>query len=138
MGTSDLPDMYTQARGPLGPGARGYIHTLYHMCSLVHYMLFHRSMFWRMVVYKYTVETLRTTPPSILILLLECPRYSLLITSVSPIMLYHSQVLKDDVKSCIIDSEAVAWDTEKKQILPFQVLSTRKRKVCISCLCVLF
>ena len=25
MGTSDLPDMYTQARGPLGPRARGYI-----------------------------------------------------------------------------------------------------------------
>ncbi|KAK3717328.1 hypothetical protein QZH41_011566, partial [Actinostola sp. cb2023] len=39
-----------------------------------------------------------------------------------------SKAFNDDVKSFIIDTEAVAWDRDKKQILPFQVLSTRKRK----------
>lgn len=39
------------------------------------------------------------------------------------------QVKKASVRSCVLDTESVAWDREKKQIQPFQVLTTRKKKV---------
>ncbi|XP_059813660.1 DNA ligase 1 isoform X2 [Hypanus sabinus] len=38
------------------------------------------------------------------------------------------QVRKPEVRSCVLDTEAVAWDRHRKQIQPFQVLTTRKRK----------
>ena len=39
------------------------------------------------------------------------------------------QCIPDSVKTCILDSECVAWDREPNKILPFQVLSTRARNV---------
>ncbi|KAF2904184.1 hypothetical protein ILUMI_02004 [Ignelater luminosus] len=50
-------------------------------------------------------------------------------TSKYPDIINRLDVCKgESVKSCILDCEAVAWDKENKQILPFQILSTRKRK----------
>jgi DNA ligase-1 len=37
--------------------------------------------------------------------------------------------LSEDVSECILDCEAVGWDREANRILPFQILSTRKKKV---------
>lgn len=36
--------------------------------------------------------------------------------------------IKPETKSFVLDCETVAWDTEKKKVLPFQQLMTRKRK----------
>lgn len=39
-----------------------------------------------------------------------------------------SSARSEEVETFILDCEAVAWDVTEKRILPFQILSTRKRK----------
>ncbi|PVU92054.1 hypothetical protein BB561_004059 [Smittium simulii] len=46
----------------------------------------------------------------------------------SDILLKCAECIASDVTNFIIDAEVVAWDTAKNCILPFQILSTRKRK----------
>lgn len=53
-------------------------------------------------------------------------RYPDLITVVKEFMTHQDDDMK--LSSMILDCEAVAWDRSQNKILPFQILSTRKRK----------
>lgn len=55
-------------------------------------------------------------------------RYPDLISIVKDFIKTSDSASSEKPKSLLLDCEAVAWDRETKKILPFQVLSTRKRK----------
>jgi DNA ligase-1 len=68
----------------------------------------HRLEDGRVMVYSRNSENLSEKYPDVIQRMPKCP--------------------KEGVKSFVMDCEAVAWDVQKECILPFQVLSTRKRK----------
>ena len=62
-------------------------------------------------------------PLSLCVLISSCTVCGLLLLRM------HRTAKNDSVTSCVVDAEVVAYDRDKGCLLPFQILSTRKRKV---------